>query len=223
MSVKIDQIIRTKRKTISLVVSAEGEVIVRAPLKTPQSYIQDWVSTKSDWIQTSQEKIIARNKMHPPKTCREGEQLPYLGHNRLLQISEHEKEIKVDNDLLLLPNNLRDAKAAVIAWYKVQARVVIAERLEDFARFIGVEYKSLRITSAAKRWGSCSSKGSLNFSWRLVMCPLSVIDYVVVHELCHLKHHNHSPVFWQTVQDIMPDYQMQRKWLADNQRLMDIL
>ena len=93
---------------------------------------------------------------------------------------------------------------------------MLTERVEFFAHAQGFKVKKIRISSARTRWGSCSAKGTLSFTWRLVMAPPDVIDYVVVHELCHLKELNHSKAFWAQVEAILPDYKTRRKWLKDN-------
>jgi len=109
-----------------------------------------------------------------------------------------------------------NAESVFTAWYRKQARNVLTERVEFFARKHGFKIGKIRVSSARTRWGSCSSKDTLSFTWRLVMAPLEVIDYVVVHELCHLKEMNHSKAFWTRVERILPDYKVHRKWLKEN-------
>ncbi len=114
----------------------------------------------------------------------------------------------------------RRPKSAFQAWYKKQARAVLTERAGYFARKHGFEIGKIRITSARTRWGSCSTKKTLSFTWRLVMAPPEVVDYVVVHELCHLRELNHSRAFWAQVEAILPDYKGKRKWLKENGNLL---
>jgi len=99
---------------------------------------------------------------------------------------------------------------------------VITERVQWYAAKHGLEYKQVKITSARTRWGSCNSRGTLSFSWRLVMAPVPVIDYVVVHELAHTVEKNHSKKFWAKVQIIMPDYQNRIEWLDKNGHLFNL-
>jgi predicted metal-dependent hydrolase len=87
----------------------------------------------------------------------------------------------------------------------------------------GIKYKSVRVSAATRRWGSCGVNGTLNFTWRLVMAPLRVIDSVVVHELAHIEFRNHAKDFWATVRMIMPDYDQQRKWLEEHKRLLEVM
>ncbi len=114
------------------------------------------------------------------------------------------------------------AKEAFTAWYRAQARPLIEERARAFAARYGFNYKQLKITSARTRWGSCSSRGTLSFTWRLVMAPPECLDYVVVHELAHLRVANHSWTFWEEVGAILPDYKARRKWLRVNGRLLTL-
>ena len=111
-----------------------------------------------------------------------------------------------------------DAASAFEHWYREQARQVLTARVEFFARQFDFQYKRIRITSARTRWGSCSATGSLSFSWRLILAPLEVVDYVVVHELVHTVFHNHSKQFWARVGTVMPDSPKHRRWLRENGR-----
>jgi len=107
---------------------------------------------------------------------------------------------------------------------KRRAAVAIPERLEYFAPLVGVDYGRVTIRSQKTRWGSCSAKGDLNFNCLLLLMPPSVLDYVVVHELCHRKQMNHSPRFWAEVERVIPDYKAAQKWLKDNGRsLLNLL
>jgi predicted metal-dependent hydrolase len=107
------------------------------------------------------------------------------------------------------------------AWYKQQARQALTERVALRAAFHMLTVSGVRISSARTRWGSCSSRGSLSFTWRLVLAPLEVIDYVIVHELAHLRVRNHSPEFWKEVGRMMPDYAQRKQWLKDNGRMLN--
>jgi hypothetical protein len=108
------------------------------------------------------------------------------------------------------------AQAAFVRWYKARALEVLTERVEALAAQHGFRYERIRISSARTRWGSCSSRGTLSFTYRLVMAPLEVVDYVVVHELVHTRIRNHSKVFWRAVGEIIPDYKRHVTWLRRN-------
>jgi predicted metal-dependent hydrolase len=223
MPIKIDRIIRTNRQTISLVVNAEGEVVVRAPKKAADEYINYFVEKKSGWIMKKQTMMQERKLRHLPKTLQDGESLLYLGENlRLIHWEGTRKTIRADG-CLLLSCTKDNMKQAIIDWYSDEARVIFKKRLDLYSELMGLQYKTLRISGATRRWGSCSDRGSINLNWRLMMCPLPVIDYVVVHELAHLKYLNHSKDFWQLVQSIIPDSNTYRKWLKDNGRLLTVI
>ncbi len=119
-----------------------------------------------------------------------------------------EKQQVNRQDSILDPNQ--------VAEYKQEARDIIIPRVAEFAEKYGFTYNSVKITSAMTRWGSCTSKKNLNFTYRLALAPDDVRDYVIVHELCHLRQMNHSRKFWNEVASIMPDYKIQEKWLKEN-------
>ena len=104
--------------------------------------------------------------------------------------------------------------------YKTQALDYITQRVEYYAQISGLKYRSIRINNATTRWGSCGYKNSLNFSWRLIMAPPRVVDYVIIHELMHLKQKNHSHKFWAEVALMMPDYAQEERWLKQNGYLL---
>lgn len=101
------------------------------------------------------------------------------------------------------------------AWYRKKAKEVFGKRVEYYSPFVGKTVHRIAIRGQHTRWGSCSSKGNLNFNWRLMLAPAEIIDYVVVHELCHLLHMNHSKEFWNSVERILPDYKVSKKWLSE--------
>ncbi len=119
-------------------------------------------------------------------------------------------------DFKLTVSAQENAAIAFERWYREQARLIINERVEFHARQNGFQYSRVGITSARTRWGSCSAKGALNFSWRLIQAPMEAVDYVVIHELVHTQIHNHSKNFWKRLEESMPDYRERRKWLKHN-------
>lgn len=219
MTFPVNQIIRSKRKTLALIVKPDGSLLVRAPMRTSKALIQEFVEKNRGWIERQQAKALAT----PPAAPREymsGEIFPYLGTSYPLEFVEGQGEpFLLDDGVFKLPASYQgDAALAFARWYRKQARQVLSARVEFFAHAYDFHYKGIRITSARTRWGSCSSTGSLSFSWRLIQAPLVVVDYVVVHELVHTAIHNHSKKFWQRVGTILPEYQQHRRWLREHGR-----
>ncbi len=171
------KIIKSKRKTISIEVSSDAEVIVRAPKRMPDGAIWAFVESQQDFI----EKNLRKMKMR--KAALE----------QIQRISEEEREA-----------------------LRRRAKEVIPERVRFYAPLVGVDYQRITIKSQRTRWGSCSAKGNLNFNLALLLVPPEVLDYVVVHELCHRLEMNHSARFWKQVERVYPAYKTCRKWLKDN-------
>ena len=216
----IDQIIRSRRKTIALIITREGKLVVRAPLRASRAQIDALVAEKSVWIQAHQAAMLARPQA-PAHRFIAGESFAYLGQAYPLRITSDGKrglELRA-GQFVLAAQAAGNARGAFVSWYRRQARAVLAERVARHAARLGYHPGPLRISSARSRWGSCSHSGTLSFTWRLVLAPLEVIDYVVVHELVHLKVKNHSRDFWQAVAMAYPGYTAARKWLKENNEL----
>ncbi len=218
----IDQLIRSKRKTIAIIVQRDGKVIVRAPLKASERQIRQFVGSKSGWIG---KKRIQMQEQAPAlqKKFTAGERFPYLGQEYALSVvSGPRAGLRFEGGFSLNQNSQAEAALLFEKWYKAAARQVLNERTRFYAQKFGLEYKKIRISSARTRWGSCSSRGTLSFTWRLVMAPLEVVDYVVVHELAHLRMQNHSAAFWAEVAKMLPDFKRHRDWLKKNGRLLTL-
>ena len=212
-----DQIIRSRRKTIALIVRGDGSLLVRAPLRASDEQIAGLVRKKERWIKAKQELARQDDQKTLPKEYVEGEGFLYLGASYKLAIVRGQAQALILRDQFYLAQSaLPDAESVFRDWYKRQALQVIYERVKWYAERNGYHYRRVRITDARTRWGSCGRGGSLNFSWRLALAPLRVIDYVVVHELVHLEHRNHSRAFWNQVKLLAPDYQQQINWLKAN-------
>ncbi len=221
----IKEIIRSRRKTIALQVCDDATLIVRAPLRMSTDVIRKVILKHHRWLEKKKGEILARNSSNTLKEYIDGEAFLYLGVSyRLKRVKAHELEL--DCKLAFLGGHfyLRDSvlhpREAFLSWYKHEAFKIISERVHWYARQRGLKYKQIKISHAQKRWGSCSPSGNLNFSWRLIMAPLPVIDYVVVHELVHLLEKNHSRSFWDKVRLLMPDYKIHRSWLKKNGYLL---
>jgi len=222
----ISQIIRTRRKTIALVIEHDCRLVVRAPLRATKKQIQEVVDKQAGWIRAAQEKALVRYPQAKPRRFASGEEFWFLGKLfRLEIVTGGRPPLALDEPggcFLLDPLAVPQARLAFTNWYRQQAARVLAERVAWAATRDGFSYTKVRITSARTRWGSCSTHNTLAFPWRLVMAPLPVIDYVVVHELVHTRQRNHARAFWERVKAIAPDYKQHIKWLAENGHLLRI-
>lgn len=221
--IKIDRLIHSKRKTISLEINREGKLIVRAPYSTATGQIETLVQDKAGWIRDKQALAQRRRLENPPRKFTPGERFLYLGKSYHLVIVSSQKEPLILQDAFYLAEYAsRQAESVFEGWYKARASEVITERAAIYARRDGFNYSRIRISGAKTRWGSCGSKGSLNFSWRIIMAPIDVIDYVIVHELVHLKNKSHSKSYWRRVAALLPDYRQHINWLKENGHRLSI-
>ena len=213
--IEINKLVRSERKTLALIVETDGTLTVRAPIRMKEADIRKFIEAKQDWIKRKRAK--AREVASHARQYVDGETFWHLGKKVPLRIvSTGKPALVMDGSFKLTKSARSKAESVFTTWYREQARTVLTERVEFFARKYGFKIGKIRISSARTRWGSCSSRDTLSFTWRLVMAPPDVIDYVVVHELCHLKEMNHSKAFWARVEAILPDYKAHRKWLKDN-------
>ena len=218
----VDQIIRSNRKTIAILVQRDGKVIVRAPLRTSERVINAFIDSKRDWIKEKKTLADQQGKI-PEKKYANGEKFWLLGKQITLRIVEDQKlGLDLRDEFLLSKKAQNQALAYFERWYKIKAYKVLNERVLFFAKMHGFRNGMIRISSARTRWGSCSSQGTLSFTWRLIMAPIEVVDYVVIHELVHLKIKNHSAVFWNEVARLMPDYKTKREWLKKNGHILTL-
>ena len=212
------EIIRSGRKTIAVEVTTEGEVLVRAPLRLARREVAAFVDRHRGWIARKLAQAEAQRERQSPRQFVQGESFPFLGEMIRLRLVEGAEYLRRDNGEFLLGADLVPRAPALFrTWYRARAREILEERVERFARRMGVVVRGVRITDAKQRWGSCSPAGTLNFAWRLVMAPEGIIEYVIVHELAHLIEMNHSRRFWETVGRVLPDYAVRRAWLRKNE------
>ena len=213
MTIEANEIIRSKRKTLALIIKPDASLVVRAPLKASEKSIREFIEKNKEWIQKKQAQ--ARSFVLPTaKRYALGEQFLYLGNLYPLEITAVQKQALWFDERFKLASRAQDrAPLEFERWYRARAREILVERVHYFATEYGFKFQGIKINSARTRWGSCSAKGSLNFSWRLILAPMEFVDYVVVHELVHTQVHNHSKRFWSRVEKIMPDYKVRRMWL----------
>lgn len=208
------QIIRSKRKTLSLQINQNAELIIRAPQRITEEEIQSFVNEKSRWIEGKQKEI--KSRISEKHTYRDGELFLYLGNQYPLSISKLNKGFTFSGERFVVNEVCRDKSSAFEQWYKQQFSEVILPRVYYFAKQHKLQFNEVRLKKQKTLWGSCSSSNNLNFNYLLMMAPMQVIDYVIVHELSHTIHKDHSNRFWALVESILPDYKLANKWLKDN-------
>jgi len=216
-----------RAKNISITVSMDG-VTVTAPGYVSEHEISSFIEKKRKWISQKVSNYEEQKKRKPRETeFVDGENLKFQGDDFLLQVLEYDGKttkaaLKGDrfvvhlNRGLLLDTRREEVQAKLEQLYRDKAREAVLERLEYFKSKLGVDYNGLRIKDQKTRWGSCSKNGNLNFNWKIVIAPSDIIDYIVVHELCHLLHMNHSKEFWETVASQIPGYKDKKRWLKEN-------
>ena len=220
---EITEIIRSDRKSFSLEVKPDGSLVVRAPKSASQAQILAIVQRKATWVQQTQARLARQYPALKPKKFIQGETFWYLGEQYPLRLTGRQRPpLDLDGSFLLSCAAQSRAKDIFIEWYREETRAITQRLIQKYAAQFHFKVNQVRITSARTRWGSCSGKNNLNFTYRLCMAPLNVVEYVVVHELAHLKHRNHSRYFWEEVASIKPDYRKDRDWLKKNGMLLTL-
>ncbi len=208
------QIIRSKRKTLSLQINQDAELIIRAPQRLADKEIQAFIAEKSSWIEKKQQQT--KSQITEKYRFEDGEMFLYLGNSYPLAISSENNGLSFNGEVFELNVDSADASTAFREWYKKQFKDIALPRIDYFANQHNLTFNNVQLKSQKTLWGSCSSSNNLNFNYLLIMAPMSVIDYVIVHELSHTIHKNHSSDFWGLVEAILPEYKSAKKWLKDN-------
>lgn len=212
------KIIRSNRRSISLQVTHNGEMVVKAPMRAPQFLIDKFISDNSDWIEKQKAKL--KKQEITKKSYSEGELFLFMGKELKVEIGAY-TVIKIQGDTLLFPRSLQfRMKKELDVWRIKQAKEFITSQVEYWAKQMNTSYKIISFSDTTSKWGSCTQDNRLQFSWRLIMAPLMVINYVIIHELTHTTIKNHSREFWSRVNTYTPSYRQQVKWLKANGNLL---
>lgn len=206
---------RRQRRTVGLKITQTG-LVIHAPKRISQLQLEDIIKQKAEWVLRKLASVTA-NKI-PEIQWQHGEQLLFLGNPLTLTIEHNARSKAAEYEpgvlQLAMPNHDEMLIARkVVQWYKKQAIADFTRRLEIFSSKLDVKFTSLTLSNAASRWGSCNSKKEIRLNWRLLQAPPHIINYVVCHELAHIKEMNHSAKFWATVSGIFPDYKTAEKEL----------
>lgn len=211
------KIIKSFRKTISMKIDEAWELIVKAPFFMSKKMIEDFIIKNKNWVDEKRNQVLERLK-----TYTQWEKFFYFWEEYELKFEWEWKNIDFDWMYFYLNKDYKkDASKLFADFYKKEARKHIEKRINEISEQNNLKFNKLSITSAKTRWGSCTSAKNINFSYRLIMAPIKTIDYVIVHELAHLKHMNHSKQFWDYVSEMMSwlypwDYKIHKKWLLDH-------
>jgi predicted metal-dependent hydrolase len=218
---------RTRRRTVAIYIDPQRGVVVRAPKRASDREIRGFLLKKAPWILRMLVEVQQRAIEMPSHTYLDGDIFLYLGEPltlRMALMSEGGATRKSGVNILgqylvvsLKPGIPSDKVSDILRkWYIARARELLNERVLFYSAELNLMPNKIAIRNQSRRWGSCSSKGNVNLNWKLVMAPSAVLDYVVAHELCHLRYPNHRPEFWRLLVSVMPDYGEQRQWLKKN-------
>ena len=217
---------KKRKKTISLQVKADGTAVVCAPHRTPIPEIDKFVREKESWLWRKIRENGERQKESKARKYATGEIFFFLGEPYPLRIEAAalgcDKLAFLCGQFVLASDKVLQGRELFVDWYRKSAQEYIRERVDHFSQALNLIPRGIRISNARRRWGSCSQDNHLHFSWRLIMAPRPVIDYLVVHELAHMKEKNHSERFWGIVGKTIADYKKQRIWLKDNGHTLNI-
>jgi predicted metal-dependent hydrolase len=217
----VAEIVRTDRIKSADIRVEEGAVSVVVPKQLSEDKITQLLKAKRKWIK---EKITLHQEANPVSTKQyvSGESFSYLGRNYRLKVIDATFEpVKLIQGRLVIsvPSGQEQAhmvRNALVRWYKHHAELKLNEKVKRLSVAVGVEPTGVGIKTFKSRWGSCSAKGKIDINWKIIMAPNRIVDYVVVHELCHLIHYDHSPKFWREVDRVMPSYLESKDWLKVN-------
>lgn len=211
--------------------SEKPELVLVIPRYALSMQIDSFIRKQTPWIEKHWNQALKKASQRPKRNWREGDHYLYFGEtltlrlipsvrwNPAVKVSGNELQITLHQNTTVSEGE-KAIKKAIQEFYKKKAGEVIHDRLQFFNEHYGLRYGRVTFRNQKTRWGSCSSAKNLNFNWRLMMAPIEIIDYVVVHELCHLKHMNHSTSFWALVSETVPEYKARRKWLKENHYLL---
>lgn len=216
-------LIRSKlRKSLGIYIH-QGKVTVRAPMHESLHNIQQFFQHKQSWIQSHLQRQL-QIEQKAQHSFLAGDRFLWLD-NELILATQQGRPAKVEscnNTLHVVcarPHDPRNVRRQIETWYKTQALQYLQQRCEVFSKILNLHPQSISVRRYKTRWGSCNHRGELQFNWLIMMAPAAVVDYLVVHELCHLKHFNHSAKFWQLVSTTLPHYANCRQWLKQQSQL----
>lgn len=216
-------IIRTNRKSLSLTISKDGELIVRAPRKLSMEYIYSFIKQKEKWILNKQ-RTIQNSKLANIELINGTQFLCFGKIYNVVEVSKL-KTVELADDNIFLPKDVDECKkyTMLFKWYTQLTKDIIKSRVNYFADLMQVSYTLIKIDNSKAKWGSCDNRGIIKLNLRLSMLPHKVIDYVIIHELSHLLEFNHSKEFYKIIESLMPDYKKYRELLKKYNFVLQLL
>ena len=207
-----------RRKTVEITLDRGGELIIAAPPDAGRELLEGFVREKRFWLYTKMAEKQSRLQPLAAKEFVSGEGFPYLGRSyRLLLVEGQDVPLKLEAGRFKLRRSIApQARAHFVNWYTEHAQTWLRRRVKDWARRMGVAPAGVEVRDLGFRWGSCGRAGNVNFHWATILLPISLVDYVIVHELAHLIEPNHTPEFWQRVGRALPEYEQRKNWLAEH-------
>lgn len=219
----------SQRKTTDIVIERNGQIVVRPPVGYTPEQVDSLVESKRLWIYRNLAEWKDLNATTVAREWVNGETFLYLGGAyRLRLVSGQNESLKLKDGRFCLSRDLieqggtKAARTAFEQFYVDKGQQRFADRVAYFAPKVGVEIRSIRVKDMGYRWASCGRSGALNFHWKCMMAPLKIIDYFVVHELCHFHHRNHTDAFWNEVDKVLPDWRKRKEWLRKQGASLDI-
>lgn len=218
-----------KRKTLSIKITPPDNIVVISPIGVSEDKIKEIVKKKGKWIVKKLDELKDIDYQSLNKEFKNDETFMYLGKNYTLKIVIN-RDLKTpiiklhENNLILYTSKSEKTilKKALELFYREKCTERIIERVNYYKNIIDKEPRNFKVKEQKKRWGSCTSRGDIYFNWRIIMAPPDIVDYIVVHEMCHLIHLNHSKEFWNLVKIIIPNYEENKKWLKQYGIYMDL-
>lgn len=207
----------TRRRTLEITLDRGGELRISAPPGVGDERLVAFVREKRFWLYTKMAEKETRQQPFGVREFVSGEGFPYLGRSyRLLLVDEQDAPLKLEAGRFRLLRPLApDGREQFVRWYTEHARHWLKRRVKGWAARMGVEPKGVEVRDLGFRWGSCGQPGNLNFHWATILLPVSIVDYVIVHELAHLVEPNHTPEFWLRVGRALPEFEQRKGWLAE--------
>lgn len=206
-----------RRKRLGLVLAASG-VEVRIPLRCAERHGHQFLQENIHWVRRQLSRADERTAQIPQYRYAFGERFPWLGED--LPLIRADKSV-INAEGIFLHSRLREPdekqlQAALQKLYQREALALLAHKSEQLAASLGLQVSQVRVRRTKSKWGHCSIRGELQYNWLVCQAPEPVVDYLVAHEVSHLRHHNHSRAFWQLVESVCPEYRILRRWLRDN-------